>query len=264
MNEPAGAILATVEDRVGWITISNPARHNAISLAMWQALGEVLRQLEADPDVRVIVLRGAGEAAFASGADISRFEEERSTPEAVRHWDQVVGGSMRRVAEVEKPTLAMIRGFCLGGGLAVASQCDLRFAAAGARFGIPAAKLGVGYDWAGVKQLLDLVGPSAVKDLLFTGRRINAEEALARGLIDRLVPPGDLEALVRETAAQIAQNAPLTVAAAKLVVRELTRPAGDFNQAVCEAAVARCFASADFREGRQAFLEKRKPAFEGR
>lgn len=264
MSEAAGAILATVEDRVGWITISNPARHNAISLAMWQALGAALGRFEADPGVRVIVLRGAGDAAFASGADISRFEEERSTPEAVRHWNQVVGSSMRRVADVEKPTLAMIRGFCLGGGLAVASQCDLRFAAEGSRFGIPAARLGVGYDWAGVKQLLDLVGPSAVKDLLFTGRRIDAVEALARGLIDRLVSADDLELLVRETAMQIADNAPLTVAAAKLVVRELTRPAGNFNPEICEAAVARCFASADFREGRQAFLEKRNPSFEGR
>lgn len=264
MNEPAGAILATVESQVGWITISNPARHNAISLAMWQALGEALGQFEADPAVRVIVLRGGGDAAFASGADISRFEEERSTPEAVLHWNQVVGGSMRRVADVEKPTLAMIRGFCLGGGLAVASQCDLRYAAEGSRFGIPAARLGVGYDWAGVKQLLDLVGPSAVKDLLFTGRRIDAAEALARGLIDRLVPADDLEPLVRETAAQIADNAPLTVAAAKRVVRELTRPSGNFNRELCENVVARCFASADFREGRQAFLEKRKPTFEGR
>jgi enoyl-CoA hydratase/carnithine racemase len=262
-SSPAPAIRCRSEGGIAWLVIDNPARHNAISLGMWAELTAAMARLEADPAVRVAVLQGAGPAAFASGADIGDFKDGPEAAAALAEWNRLADAAWQAIADFRKPLLGLVRGWCLGGGLAVATQCDLRYAAEGARFGIPAAKLGGAYPWALMKRLVDLVGPATAKQMIFTGATLDAAEALRLGLVDRVLPEAELEATVTATAAQIAGNAPLTLLAAKEVLRELAKPAG-FDAAHCDAVVGRCFASADFEEGRRAFMEKRKPVFRGR
>ncbi|QQP87262.1 enoyl-CoA hydratase/isomerase family protein [Skermanella sp. TT6] len=249
---------------IGWITFSNPERHNALKVEMWQALPDALARFEADDEVKVIVLRGAGEKAFISGADISEFEEMRSSEEAVLAYEDLAEGAMRALQTVAKPTIAMIRGYCIGGGLGVAISCDLRIAAEGSTFSIPAGRLGLGYRFSGVKRLHDLVGPAFAKEIFFTARRFPAEEAMRIGLINRMVPAGELDGVIAETCATIADNAPLTVRSVKLMVEELGKPEGEPDHGMCERLVRGCFASEDYVEGRRAFMEKRKPVFRGR
>ena len=264
MISPTERVLAETDGAIGWLSFNNPARHNALSLDMWQAIPVVLDHFLADPAVRVIVLRGVGDKAFVSGADISQFEEQRASAEATARYDRIADEAGARLAASAKPTVAMIHGYCLGGGMGLALNCDLRFAAEDARFGIPAARLGLGYRWGGVKKLVDLVGPANAKEIFFTARRFTANEALAMRLINRATPPGELEATVRALCANIAENAPLTIAAVKGVMAELAKPGAEIDRGHCEALVARCFASADYIEGRRAFMEKRKPLFTGR
>jgi enoyl-CoA hydratase/carnithine racemase len=241
---------------------NNPARRNAVSLDMWAALPAILDRFESDPTVRVIVLRGAGEAAFVSGADISQFEAARSSPEANVQYEHAVDEASRRLHQCPKPTLAMIQGWCMGGGVGIAVSCDLRIAADNAKFGIPAARLGVGYGAKGVKKLMDLVGPSFTKEIFFTARHFAAAEALAMGLVNRVLPVTELEAYVRDYCARIADNAPLTIHALKVTVAELLNgTSGDL--AASHRLVMACFASDDFIEGRRAFMEKRRPVFRG-
>lgn len=257
-------LIARKEGPVAWIVFNNPARHNAVSLEMWQSIPPVLDAFSKDPDVRVIILRGAGEKAFVSGADISQFKEKRSSPEAVRHYNATADEASTALRECPKPTIAMIRGYCIGGGTATAVNCDIRIAAEDARFGIPAAKLGLGYRHAGIRRLANLVGPSFTAEIFFTGRQFTAQEALQMNLVNRVVPVEKLEEYTLGYANTIASNAPLTIASIKRTLLEYAKDPERRNMTLCQEMVDACFASADYKEGQTAFMEKRKPVFTGR
>jgi enoyl-CoA hydratase/carnithine racemase len=264
MISPTERMIAEIDGAIGWMVFNNPARRNALSLDMWQAMPVILSHFERDPNVRVIVLKGAGDKAFISGADISQFEKQRSSADSIAQYDKIADGALAALQEVTKPTVAMIHGYCIGGGLGVALGCDLRIAADDARFGIPAARLGLGYRWGGVKKLVDLVGPAYAKEIFFTARHFTAPEAYDMGLLNRALPAAELEPYVRNYCALMADNAPLTMEAVKGVVAEIAKPGAQIDRGRCEALVARCFASEDYIEGRRAFMEKRKPVFVGK
>lgn len=257
-------IVASVTAGVGWLTINNPERRNAVSLEMWQGLSDATAAFDADESVRVVVVHGAGGKAFAAGADISEFERERANAEQKDHYNLTASRGQLGLAQLTKPLIAMVDGFCIGGGLALALSADIRFASPGSRFGIPAAKLGLGYEYAGLAALSRLVGPSTAKDLLFSARFLEADEALRVGLINFVVEGAQLEAQVRVYAARIAANAPLTVHAAKVAVRVFERYSVNPEAETVAKLVDRCFDSDDYREGRRAFMEKRTPLFHGR
>lgn len=246
------------------IRFNNPARHNALSVDMWQAIPPLLAEAEVDERVRLIVFSGAGDKAFVSGADISQFEDMRAAREAVARYEIIAEAALTGIYRFSKPTLACIRGFCVGGGVNVAISCDLRIASSDSVFFIPAARLGLGYRHSAMKNLVDLIGPGAAKDLFFTARKIDADEAMSLGLISRVCAPGVLPALLLEYTTALADNAPLTVRAAKVVIREILKQAPDFDAELCQRVIRGCFESEDYAEGRHAFMEKRKPAFTGK
>jgi enoyl-CoA hydratase/carnithine racemase len=257
-------LLAKKAGAVGWITFNNPAKHNAMSVAMWRALPEALDAFEADPEVRVIVLKGAGEKAFISRADISEFAKERASEEAVHAYDVLVEGTTERLRTVDTPTIAMIRGYCMGGGLGLAVACDMRIASVGSLFAIPAARLGVGYRVGSLKMLTDLVGPAFAKEILITARRFNAGEAERIGLINQSVPELQLADTVEAYCTGIASNAPLSMRASKRMIHEILRASAEgIDPALCDTLVKACFTSDDYAEGRTAFMEKRTPTFKG-
>jgi enoyl-CoA hydratase/carnithine racemase len=256
-------LIAKKADGIGWMIFNNPEKLNAISLEMWEAALEAMADFSADRSVRVMVVTGAGGKAFASGADISKFKDERQEAEAVAHYQATTQLAYSTLQSMAIPTIAMIRGWCIGGGTAAAVCCDLRVCTENAKFGVPAAKLGLGYGLNRAQPLVDLVGPAYAKEMFFTGRQFDAREAEKMGLVNRVVADDALEATVEEMARTIAGNAPLTVRCAKLVVGEALKSAADRDVDVCEHAVARCFASNDYREGQAAFMEKRKPRFTG-
>jgi len=257
-------ILAHVERGIGWITFNQPERRNAMSLDMWQGLGAAAEAFEQDESVRLVVMRGAGGKAFASGADISEFEQHRSDAVQKASYDEIAARGHAGLAALSKPLVAMIEGFCVGGGLAIALAADVRLASSDARFAIPAARLGLGYDYRGLAALARLVGPSAAKDILFSGRFLEAGEALRLGLVNVVVDTAQLEAHVQAYAAQIAANAPLTIHAVKQAIRVFERYADTEAAESIAPLVLRCFDSQDYKEGRQAFLAKRAPHFTGR
>ncbi|HVE53917.1 MAG TPA: enoyl-CoA hydratase [Ramlibacter sp.] len=257
-------MVALKEGAIGWITFNNPARHNAVALEMWQGLYEAVGAFARDDEVRVIVLRGAGGKAFVSGADISEFEEKRSSTRTIADYNAIADRASAALREVNKPTIAMIHGYCVGAGVALALNCDLRFAGAGASFAVPAAKLGLGYEYEGVRRLMQVVGPAFTQEIFFTARQFSAQEALAMGLVNRVLAAEGLEDHVRELASTIGRNAPLTVSSIKTIVAQALKDESERDMAVCREVVERCFASADYVEGRQAFMEKRKPVFRGR
>lgn len=248
---------------IGWIVFDHPERRNAISVEMWRQIPDAVAELDADDAVRVVVLRGAGDAAFVAGADISEFGEHR-TGAAARSYDVDGARAFAALAGLAKPVVAMIRGYCVGGGVAIALCADLRYAGDDAVFAIPAARLGVGYPMGGIEKLRELVGPSRAKEVFFTARRYVAHEALAMGLVNAVVPREELADHVRDMAGRIAENAPLTIASAKRIVDDLGRPPEQRDPAAAGASIQACFESDDYQEGIRAFLEKRKPRFTGR
>lgn len=256
-------LLFEREGSIARLRFNRPEVLNAADSALALAFRDACRAIEADPAVRVVVLHGAGGQSFAAGADISEFEQHRANAEQKRLYAETASRAHRGLARLDKPLIAMVQGFCIGGGLALALAADLRFAAQGSRFGIPAARLGLGYEYEGLAALARVVGPSAAKDLLFSARQLEADEALRLGLVNHLLPAEELEPAVRAYAARVAANAPLTVQAAKAAVRLFERYSAADDSAVA-AAVDRCFDSADYQEGRRAFMEKRNPVFEGR
>jgi enoyl-CoA hydratase/carnithine racemase len=257
-------LIGRKDGAIGWMIFNNPERRNAVSTEMWQAIPGVLKAFEADPGIRVVVYTGAGDKAFVSGADISQFEDVRANREANEVYSARSATANRSMTRIAKPSIAMIKGYCIGGGLAVALTCDLRICSDDSRFAIPAARLGLGYGYDGLKTLTDVVGPAFAKEILFTARQFSADEALRIGLVNKVVPAGELEQTVRDYAATIGRNAPLTVRAAKMAVREALKDPDRRQLDEVSKAVDACFESADYAEGRKAFMEKRDPVFQGR
>src|SRR6478735_5836924 len=256
-------MLSRKESSVGYVIFNNPERHNAVSLDMWQSAGEMLDDFRSDNNIKVVVVTGAGGKAFVSGADISRFEKERSSEDAVKHYNEVVDKSYRAFHEFPKPVIAMIRGYCIGGGMGLATCCDLRIATEKSTFAVPAAKLGLGYGYSGLKRLVDVVGPSFAMEIFYTARQFTAAEAVTMGLVNRVVPDGELESYVKNYADTIAANAPLTIKAVKVVISEMMKDESRRDLKKAQDAVDACFRSRDYEEGRKAFMEKRKPVFTG-
>jgi enoyl-CoA hydratase/carnithine racemase len=256
-------IISRRADGVGHVVFNNPEKRNAVSLDMWQAVDGVLEDFAVDDDVRVVVLSGAGDKAFVSGADISKFEDERAGAEAVARYNATTARFYEKLNAFPKPTIAQITGSCVGGGVALAVCCDLRICGEGSRFGIPAAKLGLGYGFAGLQRLVNLIGPAFAKEMFFTARLFSAAEACDMGLVNRVVPDDQVEGYVADYARTITGNAPLTVGSVKAIVGEVLKDPEARDLARCDELVRACFASQDYVEGRQAFLEKRPPRFIG-
>lgn len=245
------------------IRFNNPDKHNALSVDMWEALVPLLERARGDDAIRVVVLSGEGGKAFVSGADISQFEDMRAAKEAVKRYEAMAEAALEGILGFEKPTIAMIRGYCIGGGVNVAICCDIRIASSNSTFSIPAARLGLGYRYSAMKNLTNLVGPGNAKDLFFTARRIDAAEALRMGLVNRVAEPGAMEALLAEYTDTISVNAPLTVKAGKRIIREVLKNE-DADVDLARRLILDCFESEDYAEGRRAFMEKRKPVFRGK
>jgi len=259
-----GKILQSVAEGVGVVTFNNPAKRNAMSLDMWEGLGSALTELRDDPDVRVVIMVGAGDKAFVSGADISQFEKTRHNAEASEEYSKKSAAQRALLADYPKPVIACIRGFCLGGGMQVAMLADIRIASENSQFGIPAAKLGIAYGYDGLKHLVSLVGPSWARLIMYTGMRIDSAEGLRIGLVDRVVPDAELWSATMEIARTISGNAPLAIQAAKITIAQVLKDPDKRDMDAIKAIGTACMDSEDFREGRQAFMEKRKPKFRGR
>jgi enoyl-CoA hydratase/carnithine racemase len=256
-------ILSRKEGGVGYLTFNNPARHNAMSLDMWEKAGQVMNDFATDDSIRVVILAGAGGKAFVSGADISRFADERANEAAQVKYNKTVETTSAAIYDYPKPTISLIRGYCIGGGLGLAICTDLRICSDVSRFAVPAAKLGLGYAYTGIKRMTDLVGPSYTKEVFYTARQFSAAEAHSMGLVNRVLPDAEVEDYVKSYAETIAGNAPLTIAAVKYTVNETQKDSGKRDLQRSADMVMKCFGSKDFIEGRTAFMEKRKPAFTG-
>jgi enoyl-CoA hydratase/carnithine racemase len=263
-ESPTEKLKAWVDGAVLHLSFNNPAKHNAISVEMWEAVPLLLDQAEKDDAIRMVVFSGQGPKAFASGADISQFEDMRAAREAVKKYEHMAENALMGLYRFGKPVVAAIHGYCLGGGVNMAISCDIRIARSDAVFSIPATRLGLGYRFSALKNLVDLVGPGAAQDLFFTARRIDAGEAKAIGLVSRVAPPDQFDALLAEYTSAITTGAPLTIKAGKRIIREVLRPDAHIDMDLCQRLIKDCFESEDYAEGRKAFMEKRKPVFKGK
>ena len=257
-------ILTKVENHIGWVIYNNAEKRNAVSLDMTEAAADAFDRMNMDDDVRVVVVRGAGDKSFVSGQDISEFKALRSDPENSKNYEVTTNRMYQGLKDCTKATIAMINGYCMGGGVALACACDFRICSEGSVFAIPAARLGIAYRPNFCGWVADLVGPSTAKEILLTARRYDAEEMLQLGLVNRVIPLDELEAYVTDYAATIAENAPLSVKANKLIIDEVIRHPGDWDEDYCAELMQSCSNSDDYREGSRAFMEKRLPVFKGR
>ena len=264
LDLPTDKILARKADGIAWLTFNQPERRNAISLAMWDAVTVALEDFAADPSVRVVVMSGAGGKAFASGADISEFEKSRADADAEATYARRSGRARELLAGLEVPLIAMIQGYCIGGGMATALQADLRICSSDSQFGIPAARLGVSYGFGALERLTALAGPALAKEIMFLGRRYPADQALAMRLVNQVVEPDQLLATVEGIAGEIVRNAPLSIRASKIAIDLIAAGPQGQDRTRVEAANRACFDSDDYKEGRRAFMEKRTPQFQGR
>ena len=258
------SLLVEKKGAVGWIVFNQPQKRNAINGAMWRAIPEAMKRFDADAQVRCVAFRGAGTEAFSAGADISEFQKIRAERQSVSQYDGLLDEVLHAIQGSRKPSLAMIHGFCMGGGLEVALACDLRYCGASAQFAIPAAKLGLAYNVEGHKRLLETVGHARAREIMFTGRRYDAAEGLAMGLVHRVVPDAQLEEFVNGILKALGENAPLSIANSKTIIEEYAKASGAPDEANMKAAIERCAKSGDYQEGRRAFMEKRKPVFKGK
>lgn len=249
---------------VGWIVFNQPAKRNAINGDMWRGIPAAMQQFDADPGVRCVAFRGSGTEAFAAGADISEFEKLRSKRSSVADYDGLLDRVLHAIQDSRKPSLAMIHGYCMGGGLEVALACDLRYSGESGQFGIPAARLGLAYNIEGHKRLLETVGHARAREIMFLGRRYSAAEALAMGMVHQVLPDNELEVFVSGVTNTLSENAPLSIANSKTIIEEYVKSSGTPNQKKMSASIARGAKSGDYKEGRRAFMEKRKPRFTGK
>lgn len=263
LNLQTDRMIAHIDQGIGLMVFNNPNRHNALSLEMWRGISEIIEYFESNEDVRVVVMRGAGEKAFVSGADITEFDKNRSSAEQEQDYGKVSARGARSLTTMTKPLIAMITGYCIGGGLATALHADIRFATPDSTFGIPAAKLGLGYDYEGLAKLSRIVGPARARDILFSARFLSAEEAYQCGIVQFISERDSIESDVTEYAERIASNAPLTVRAAKAAVNAFESQPNDEAIQEVRSLVRDCFNSRDYKEGRKAFAEKRRPKFSG-
>lgn len=261
----ASKLLMEKDGPIGWIIFNQPEKRNAVSQEMWQLMPDYVQDLAADDTIRVVILRGAGEQAFVAGADISQFKERRRNMADEEAYGRISARGQESLKSLNKPLLAMIHGYCIGGGVSIAIGCDMRIAADDARFGIPAARLGLGYHYNGMERLMKLIGPAYTKEIFFTARtNFSAQDALRMGLVNQVVPKAELESFTRDYALTMARNAPLTLRSAKASVDQLLQPPEQRDLAALDALIADCFNSQDYQEGVQAFTEKRRPQFQGR
>ncbi|MCL4799892.1 MAG: enoyl-CoA hydratase/isomerase family protein [Burkholderiales bacterium] len=256
-------LITRREGAVGWVVFSNPARFNAMTYDMWKALPEALASLDADPEVRLVVLAGDGDKAFVSGADVSQFDQARATPKEQEAYNQNVEAAYLAPTLAAKPVVAKIRGICMGGGLGLAAACDVRFAADDAVFRMPAARLGLGYSFVGMRRFVHVLGAANAADIFFSARKFDARDALAMGLVSRVFAAADFDREVDAYCRMVAENAPLTLVTAKTAIREVLKDAAARDLDALQRQIDACYASADYAEGRAAFKEKRAPRFRG-
>ena len=257
-------ILQRRDGFIAHIIFNQPEKRNAVSLDMWITVNDAIKMLAKDKTVRVLILSGAGGKSFVAGADISKFDNERATKQSVLEYNNMTKKVYDGLANFPKPTIAQIDGFCIGGGVGLAASCDIRYCGTSSQFAIPAAKLGLGYEYEGINRLVKLIGPSFTKEIFYTARRFTAQEMVSMGFINRTIDDKDLSSHCLDVANLIASNAPLTIEATKFIANQCELEESEKNLDACDKKVMLCFESSDYIEGRKAFMEKRNPNFKGK